>query len=168
MSGVRIPISFSFDSFSGFCLHSFPHTSDSCLPPLRIETFLGLPPHSSSHLCSWVKSEVIFVPMTEVWMAASTQIRWDHACECSLYVMKSWLDKGKRWLFYNSEAQWLICRAGMPISREIHFLLGLTTFPIPRSISTAVNWVQELRIQRQIRLLTTPVAKCCHRGIKCH
>ena len=30
-----------------------------------------------------VKSHDILVPMTEVWMAAATQLRWDHACEHS-------------------------------------------------------------------------------------
>lgn len=122
------PHEFSIRQFPRLCSSSFPLTHDSCpSSSQKTEKVPGPPPYSplcqppvrlsSSHpsaSCCWVKSQGILVPMTEVWMATATQLRWDHACELSLQMIKPWLDKCRRWLFYDSEAHCLIHTADMP------------------------------------------------------
>lgn len=113
-----------------------------------------------------VKSHDILVPMTEVRMAAATQLTWDHACEHSANckILTRQMKRGyfttlKLRAFYTPQ---IWDREGTisppdPIpwggGEGVHFLSLLTTVPFPRSVSIEVSWIQELRIQRKAQLL---------------
>ena len=146
---------FSIWQFPRLCSVSFSHSLVIVVRPLfpqNTETVPAPPPHSrllqppaqlsSSHPSTscLVKSHDILVPMTEVRMAAATQFRWDHACEHSLQIVKSWLDKWRGGYFTTLKlnafyTQQIVYRKGTisPLaphllgSGEVHFLPLLTT-----------------------------------------